>query len=401
MLARIPFIIGIVVLGLAPGAGQSPVSTGKTGLLKSIAEYCKYLSSDALEGRVAGSEQGKETRQWLKNWLKKNGFIPLGAESGSYEQPFDGGTNLLAKLQPKNQADGPPEILISVHFDGRRDCEKHPLAESGICNSASDNAAAVAAVMAVLERISGDIGAPIALGLWDHEEHGILGSKHFAEFPTFATDSLRLIVNLDIIGLDLFSGLEDMHFAIGAETGGPELTKDLEKVLKQSDLRVQKLSYAFGHGRSDITRLILGGHEVPFIFFSDGDGSVYHTDADEFSRVNLEKTAKVAEILSRLILEVSRRDEAYQYHSPPILRNSVAPTFGDMLVIKSLISEVLAKGDQNNILPEHLAALSAALTKIEQIEKRGMDAFKPLDGLYLGQVMGEFILLSRYQSTRR
>jgi len=362
-----------------------------------VVEYCEFLSSDALRGREAITPGGEKARAWLEAWLRKHGFEPAGAEPGSYQQAFEGGVNLLALKRPKNGSSGHPAVLISVHYDGRgTECRQHPQAASEICNSASDNAAGVAAALTALEIIGDRIEAPIALALWDHEERGILGSRHFAEFPTMPLEDLRLIINLDIIGLNLFKGLERVHFALGAETGGAALQKDLQSVLESEPLEALQLSYAFGHNRSDITRFVTAGYTTPFVFFSDGDGAVYHSTADEMQRLNIEKTASVANYVARLALLAANRDEAYERRPPTVVRDAVIPTFEDLLALRVLVEKLLANANANRLDEDRKQDLAARLAKMKELIAKGRENFTQLDAVYLGTVM--FVVVQTAQS---
>lgn len=379
---RCPFVL-FALLACAAHAEPKPAT---------VREIVDALASDSMEGRAFGSPGATRARDWLVEWLSAHGVTPLGSKDGSFEQRFEGGgVNLLGVVAPPGTDPKRPKVLIGAHYDHLSDgaCEPSALAASAVCNGAADNAAGVAAALAAVEALAGRTRQPVAVALWDGEEQFMLGSQHFFASPTFPLASLALYVNLDIVGLDLFKGLERLHFAIGAETGGRALQDDVAAA--RVELDVVPLSYGMAHGRSDMTSLLLHDLSVPFVFLTDGDGGVYHSSADEPQRLNFAKATQVARFVEGIVRKVDARDSAYVFARPektPLVPKehmlAYLPVFEDVARVHELLLRVLAVGKDNGLDTTTLADLEAQTRRLEEIAKAGRQEFGLLDVVAVG-----------------
>ena len=372
----------------ATTSNSNPVSSSQS----TVELVVKTLASDAFEGRENLTAGGKAAREWLKSWLAAHQFLPAGSEANSYEQAFDKGVNILAVIAPKHPEDftpTKPKVILSAHYDHwGTTCNHRVEAHSAICNGAADNAGGVAVVLAAAEILADKINAPVAITLWDAEEKGLLGSKHFVTQPTFDISEVQLMINMDIVGLNLFKGMESDHFLIGAETGGADLMRDTQTIVSQSTLHMHLLSYAMGDRRSDMTSFIRGGSKIPTLFFSDGDGSVYHSDADESHVINYAKVGAVSEIVARLAMQATRSNSHYEFKAPTIVGPAALPLFSDTAVLSQLVSAVLRVADLNKLTAEQKSLLMDSQAKLAAIIQAGPANF----GMPAMQQLGETTL---------
>jgi len=346
------------------------------------------LAGEETAGRQSGAPGAALARQWLVSWLEDHSVRPAGSEAGSYEQAFDGGINILGILDPAGSKGKEPVVMLGAHYDHTgTNCRAHALAASLTCNGAADNAAGVAAVLAAAETLSSQLKQPIALCFWDMEERGLKGSIFFAKNPSFPTGSLHLYINLDIIGLNLFKGLESSHFALASETGGPALIKDLTAAAADAGLKIRKLSYGFGHNRSDMTSFVVKGYALPIVFFTDGDGGAYHSTADELSLINRDKVARIAQTMVFLSQRAAAGGGAYSYRKPDYSGFFNAMP-SDVPVMHDLINAVIDVASDNNLAAQHVADLTTLRDRLEKF--RGQDP--PELGVPEKQVLLESIL---------
>jgi hypothetical protein len=238
------------------------------------------------------------------------------------------------------------------------------------------------------------------VALWDGEEQFMLGSQHFFANPTFPLASLALYINLDIVGLDLFRGLERLHFAIGAETGGRALQDDVAAA--RVELDVVPLSYGMAHGRSDMTSLLLQDSAVPFVFLTDGDGGVYHTSADEPERLNFAKATEVARLVEGIVLKVDAREGAYAFARPektPLVPKehmlAYLPVFEDVSRVHELLLRVLSVGKDNGLSSKTVSELEEQVRKLAEIAKAGRQEFGLFDVLAIGVAARKGLSASR------
>lgn len=380
-----------------------------------VEDVSRFLSSDELGGRRAGSIGNKKARNYIIEQLEALGAEPAG-EDGTYLQTFSNGANILAIIRPKNNlpAVSPaPLVMLGAHYDHVRHCKRSRFARSRVCNGAADNAGAVAAVLAAAEKLLNETKTPVALAFWDAEEQGLDGSRAFVKNPTFPLESLRLYINLDIIGLNLFRGFENNTFIIGAETGGPELKRDTEKAAQGELVKFHQLSYGFGHYRSDMTSFVLSSHRVPILFITDGDGKVYHTSADEFENLNLPKVRSIASTIAKLALITSEAGTEYVYRPPTVLmknstpwgfvinpfiglRNGLSlPRQEDAKVLQKLAEEVLSLAPMNGLSPKTVAKLQNKSQQLGFLAQQEKTYFTSLNALTLGLSAQSLLGISR------
>ena len=381
-----------------------------------VEESARYLSHDKLWGRKAGTLGNRQAREYLITQLHKLGVRPAGEEG--FEQRFNKGSNLLGIILPKGMTSlsEKPRVLIGAHYDHVDHCKKTSLARSRICNGAADNAAAVAAILGAIKHIQENSQYPVAIALWDAEEKGLLGSRYFVKNPTFDLAGLKLYINLDIIGLNLFRGFEDHSFVLGAESGGIGLKQHVTEASRESGIKFHQLSYGLGHYRSDMTSFVLGGVEIPTVFFTDGDGKVYHSSADEFENLNLAKVQGISKTIGKLAVISSQEKEKYEFH-PPLIRLSnrtiggrlsgvflgfrngvVLPLYEDLDPLIELFHEVESLATLNAFSPKTLSQLPGKRERLISIRENGEIYFGKGEGIYVGRYVQYLLGLSRENS---
>jgi acetylornithine deacetylase/succinyl-diaminopimelate desuccinylase-like protein len=333
------------------------------------------LASEPMQGRAPKTEGSKRARGFIVDWLEKRRIEPLG-DNGTYFQEFPRGTNVLGLIPGRDGKDRDPVLLISAHYDHLGvNCPKQSGNPNKYCPGAADDAGGVAVVLAAANALRGKTERPIAIALWDSEEIGPSGSAYFSNKPTFKLDSLRLIINMDIVGLNLFKGLESNHFALGAESGGPSLVDAIHETASKG-IELNQLSYAFGHRRSDITSFVSAGWKIPFVLFSDGDGGVYHTTGDDLLHLNQGKVQAVAEsvtaLAERATAEVKR---PYVYQELAQIQGNYVPRFSDVAPVGQLLRKTSAVADANPLDAADRSALLNRISQIDAVAKAGPTKF--------------------------
>src|SRR5438309_596742 len=175
--------------------------------------------------------------------------------------------------------------MIGAHYDhlGTRSaadgsCHARGTPGGHVCNGATDNAAGVAATLAIGEALRSLPTPPrrsVILALWDAEEDGLLGSLYYVNNPVVPLANTVAYVNFDIQGANLLPSLRRTSFAVGPETGGAVLEDVLRAAVAAEGLGTRPLSYIFGQLRSDYANFV--ARQVPTVFFSDATGGCYHT----------------------------------------------------------------------------------------------------------------------------
>ncbi len=202
------------------------------------------------------------------------------------------------------------------------------------------------------------------------------------------------MVNFDIIGLNLFKGFESNHFVIGSETGGEALQNDVVAATNGSATQFHRMSYAFGHLRSDMSSFVLAGYKMPFVFFSDGDGTVYHTTADEPQNVNYVKAADVGNTAARLAALALTKADSYKYKNPGLVFGFSLPKFTDVAPILQGIDAALQFAAENQIDAAAVTKLQQHQAKLQKIQAAGRLKFGLIDKKTLGDIAKDLLALS-------
>jgi len=255
------------------------------------------------QGRMVGSRGHDEAKDHIVARLKTIGVQPYAGYS--LELPYDHGgerfVNIVGQFQGQNTGLSP--ILLGAHYDT---CGPYP--------GADDNAAAVAVLLAVTERLKETLpDRTVILAFFDAEEppHFLqpsMGSIRFYEDQL--EDEIHCAIIMDLIGHDIpIPGLEDLLFITGMESD-PGLQDVLKRTVPDRDLKIIPTLNSYVGDLSDhhIFRL----NRKPYLLLTCGHWEHYHMSSDTIEKLNFDKIREVTEYLLRLVMSVS----ATSIHGP-------------------------------------------------------------------------------------
>jgi hypothetical protein len=326
------------------------------------------LSSDAMNGRQNGTAGSAFAQSYLIAQLKQVavGLDPSRPGDLSFTQPFDGGTNVLAKIPGGQLAN--EYVIVGAHYDHLGTSCRTADAADTICNGATDNATGTAMVLE-LGRLIHQAGTPrrtVILALWDREEDGLLGSRFYTEHPVVPNANVVAYVNFDIQGANLLPSLRTTSFAVGAETGGDRLTSAVQNAIGNGKLRTRLVSAIFGQGRSDYVNFTAVG--VPNVFFSDSTGPCYHTAQDEVGVVDFAKLDLQVQLGYRLVADLVAGDVR-----PSFSATNPLATYDDAVALAGVTSSAI--GDLGRFTPEQQQTLLQFRDDLDAIVAAGAGAF--------------------------
>ena len=169
---------------------------------ETIAELVGQLSGevDGPSGRIASRHihhaDCKRALDLIRKTLRDAGLEPVD------HQFFHEG-NVYANVYADIIGETEELVLVTAHLDstaGRDNPDYH--ADSDPAPGADDDASGVAAVLALAQAASRIAGrhATIRLVLFHAEEHGLVGSRHFARAAAAAGHQIRATFQMDMIG---------------------------------------------------------------------------------------------------------------------------------------------------------------------------------------------------------
>jgi membrane-associated protease RseP (regulator of RpoE activity) len=139
----------------------------------------------------------------------------------------------------------------------------------------------------------------VLFALWDAEEVGLLGSKHWLENPTLDAENVRLMINCDMVG----RLRNDVLVAYGTRTAAG-LRQHLALANPDSSL---KFNFDWRQ-RSDSDHWPFFERGVPYLLLHTGDHEDYHRPSDDPDKVNYEGLAVISQLLFNLTCRVADSD---------------------------------------------------------------------------------------------
>jgi hypothetical protein len=170
-----------------------------------VKRHVDVLADDSFEGREAGSRGGRAASTYLAREFARHKLKPAGGDSAYFQSFFGNCRNVLGVLPGSDSALAAEYVVLCAHYDhvgyGSRRNSNGPI--GFIHNGADDNASGVAAMLETIEALASLTEPPkrsILFALWDSEENGLNGSRHWVSNPTIPLRSITAAINLDMVG---------------------------------------------------------------------------------------------------------------------------------------------------------------------------------------------------------
>ncbi len=305
----------------ASAADLGTIATARGTITSSeLSQHVQALASDAFEGREGGTRGGRASGAYLLDAIRRLEYISE-ATQGDLTQEFGNGYRNILVLLPGSDPEASKEVIVvGGHYDhvgyGTWQNSQGPIGY--IHNGADDNASGVAALLEVLEAFDSMKAAPrrtVLFAFWDAEEKGLLGSKHWLNYPTISVDRVQFTINSDMLGrlrneelilngVRTAAGLRELCSRQNATTG-LNLKFDWD-LIPDSD------HYPFLERR------------VPLIMLHTGKHYDYHRPSDDADKVNMEGLETVSRFLFQLVFETAQRPELPAFRAASRQENEAA-----------------------------------------------------------------------------
>lgn len=288
-----------------------------------LRRHLHIVASDEMEGRNTGSEGQKKAAQYIINQYRKISIKPPAAEPdylqfvpkealNSRRGQLPDSENIVAYIPGTEK---PNElIVISAHYD-------HVGVRDGVVyNGADDDGSGTVALIELAEaftKASKRGKSPKRSILFLHvtgEEHGLLGSKYYAENPLFPLANTVANINIDMIGRsDPENEGKNYVYVIGSEM----LSTELKKINEDANASTHKLLLNYKYDDpSDPNRLYyrsdhynFARNGIPIIFFFDGIHADYHQPTDDADKIDYPLFEKRVQLIYATAWELANRKE--------------------------------------------------------------------------------------------
>ncbi|MDT8322978.1 MAG: M20/M25/M40 family metallo-hydrolase [Bacteroidota bacterium] len=286
--------------------------------------------------------------------------------------------NVVGMIEGTDPALAEECLVLGAHYDhlgmgGPGSGSRRP-DTSAVHNGADDNASGTAAIIEIAERIAADpLPRSVVVVAFTAEEMGLLGSKHFAANPPADIGKAVLMCNLDMVGR-MREG--EKSLSVGG-TGTADGLADLVEAVVTRHGFTAKMSPE-GYGPSDHAAFYT--RDIPVLFFFTGVHEDYHTPDDDADRLNYAGGKLVADVVTDIVTDVARRQEALAYtEAGPKSRPSTSKRFKVTLGIMPDVSSSESRGLRADAVMPDRPADRAGMKKGDVIV--AMEG-KPVDGVY-------------------
>ncbi len=309
--ALIALAVALVSAG-GVAAERTALATAKESITASdLKRHVDFLAADALEGREAGSRGGRAASAYLAREFERGGLKPLGGD-GTFFQPFHGNCRNVIGVLPGSDSELKQQyVVVCAHYDhvgyGNRRTSNGPTGY--IHNGADDNASGVAALVELLEAL-GKLPQPprrsIVFGLWDSEEQGLYGSKHWISNPTVPLAQVSAVINLDMVGR-LRSDRIEVY--------GTRTSWGLRRLVSQANADA-RLALDFTWEMSDNSdHWSFYQANLPVMMFHTGLHEDYHRPSDDTPKLNVEGIQRVTQLLLGAVLELADAEQRQRFRT--------------------------------------------------------------------------------------
>lgn len=314
-LYSIKYIVSIFLIWLlACSTGTPPVPEIT---IDELQQHIEFLSSDELGGRYPGTEGDRLAAEYILGQFTRSGLTPEADGGFQYfsvttsipEQGEETVTmNVVASIKGNDPELKNEYIVIGAHYDhlgkGGEGTGSRKPGSLVVHPGADDNASGVAAMIEIAEKLASErenIRRSFIFAAFGAEEKGLLGSSWFTRNPVVELESIKAMINLDMVGRKNEDGIVQIG-GVGSSSEGEEIVAGL----------------ASGHGFN--TRLMQAGigpsdhasfyiNDIPVFFVTTGPHPEYHTPADTAGLINYEGLQRIAYFVTDLALELGNRDQ--------------------------------------------------------------------------------------------
>lgn len=238
--------------------------------------------------------------------------------------------NVLAFLPGSDPVLKNEIVIVGAHFDhlGKRNGQ--------VYRGADDNASGTAGVLEIAEAFSGSPNRcrrSLLFALWNAEEKGLIGSRHYTEEPPVPLEKTVALYQLDMIGRNQqvdssddpkFRGLEKQTAENNEETVhliGYSYSEDMTDLVKKSnefvglELRFELDNHPLNLiRRSDHWPFLVRG--IPVLFLTTGFHPDYHTPADTADKLNYSKMERVVRLAFLCAWDSANSDNRSRLNRP-------------------------------------------------------------------------------------
>lgn len=325
--AAVVFLV-IALARCAAAEEASAVTSARASIqAEDLKRHVDVLANDTLEGREAGSRGGRAAGIYLGREFQRLKLAGAGTQGGYYQLFGAQYSNLLGVLEGSDPQLKKQYVLVGAHYDhvgyGNSSNSFGPFGY--IHNGADDNASGTAGLLELAEAMAQLEPRPkrsVLFVLWDGEEKGLLGSKHWLSQPTIPADRIALSINMDMIGRLRNRQID----VLGSRTGF-----GLRRLVSEQNAGIDLLLNFTWEIKEDSDHYPFYARGIPIVMLFTGLHDDYHRPSDDPEKLNTAGMQDVVRLLFGIALESANRSElpkfrpASRSESPAMQRMAERP----------------------------------------------------------------------------
>ncbi len=274
----------------------------------SLKKHVYYLASDSLEGRGLATQSGLAAANYIADYFKEIGIMPVGEK---YLHPFYTrlwqtmlvGNNVVGIIEGSDPELKNEFIVLGAHYD--HISFKIEEGRKIIYNGADDNASGTAAIIEIgraLVQQKAKLKRSVVIIAFDAEESGLVGSRKFIEQNIVPIENVKFMMSIDMIGRYAKSKSLIMG-AIETLVDGKNILND---IANKHEIELDKAGDDLA-GRTDSKPFANQG--VPAVHATTGIIGPYHKPEDDRETLDYNGMEKISGLLYELTLELSNKDQ--------------------------------------------------------------------------------------------
>lgn len=170
----------------------------------SVSATLKYLSSDELEGRLAGSPGLEKAAAYLEDILKKNGVKPYFKTYKDTLTNFDKPTyNVVGYIEGTDPVLKKEFVVFGAHYD-HIGLAEDPTGGDNVYNGANDDASGTTTVAELVQYFAKNKSKrSILFCFFSAEEAGLLGSRSLVTKLKAKNFNMYAMLNFEMVGVPM------------------------------------------------------------------------------------------------------------------------------------------------------------------------------------------------------
>jgi hypothetical protein len=302
LMCILALIGSITAIAYAAAAERTALAAARESIqADELKRHVEVLADDSFEGREAGSRGGRAASLYLAREFERHKLKAAGGDGTYFQGFFSNCRNVLGLMEGSDPDLKRQYVVICGHYDhvgyGSRRNSNGPTGY--IHNGADDNASGAAALLEAIEAIASLAEPPkrsILFALWDSEENGLNGSKHWVRNPTIPLGGITAAINLDMVGR-----LRNDRLTIYGTRTSTGLRRLVCEANHGCDLLID-FDWTMNDD-SDHHSFFAAG--VPVMMYHTGLHEDYHRPSDDAPKVNTAGIERIARLLFNTTLALA------------------------------------------------------------------------------------------------